>query len=158
MLTYTFTFILSNPIFFAEPLIKQVRNFKKPYSDSFVRQFGETLNLRRIKPMKHGQFLEYYDNGQLMMTGQYEIIHLKSSVDSLVITDKDTYEETYEYIEGQFWLPSSIKVGTWKHYNEEGKIEKVENYKREEYDWRELDYKYWELLKLLNKEKTTHNK
>lgn len=142
--------------FYKNGSIKQVKTFKKPYSASFVRQFGDTLNLRRIKPMKHGQFLEYYENGQLMMSGQYDIIHLKSTSDSIVILDNETYDKTYEIIEGEFWLPKSIKIGTWKYYDIGGNIEKIENFKREEYDWRELDYKYWELFKLMNK-KHTHN-
>lgn len=138
--------------FYRNGTIKQVINFKKPYSGSFIRHFGDTLNLRRIKPMKHGQFLEYYDNGQIKTSGQFEIIHIKSTVDSLVTTNKETYEKVYEKVEGEFWLPTSVKIGTWKQYSADGKIEKVKNYKLEE-DWRELDLKYWELIELFNKEK-----
>lgn len=143
--------------FYRNGSVKQVQNFRKPYTKSFVWQFGDTLNLRKIKPMEFGQYLEYYDNGQLKVSGQYDIIHLKSTSDSIVVLDKETYEKTYQGIEGEFWLPKSIKIGTWKYYDVVGELEKIENFKREEYDWRALDYKYWELFQLMNKEKTTDN-
>ncbi len=138
--------------FYKNASIKQVKNLRKPYSDSFVMQFGDVLNLRRTKPMKDGQFIEYYKNGQIKTSGQYKIVHLKSTVDSLVTTDQETYEKTYKKVEGVFWLPNSIKIGTWKHYSMNGKIQKIENYNIEE-DWKTLDFKYWELIELLDIEK-----
>lgn len=143
--------------FYENGSIKQVANYKKPYSDSFVRQFGSSLNLRRIKSMNHGQFIEYYEDGQIKTSGQFEILHLKSNVDSLVKMDTETYENEYEKIEGEFWLPRSIKTGTWKYYSINGQIQRIENHKIEE-DVRELDFKYWELMELVIKEKPTHNR
>ena len=139
-------------------MIQQVTNFAKPYSEGLVRQFGDILNLRRTNPMKHGQFLEYNDSGRLKTSGQYDILHIKTTVDSLVLVDELTFEKTYKKIEGEYWLPQSVKSGTWKYYDQDGNIIKVENHTKEEYEWRDLDDKYWELFNVINKEKDTHDK
>ena len=131
--------------------LKRIINYKYPYSESFIYEFKDTLNLRRISAMKHGQFLEYFKNGKIKTSGHYEIVHVNSKLDSLVSFDFETYEEVYTKISGNFWLPKSIKTGAWKFYNSEGELLHIINYNENLTNTKDMNCKYWEVFELFKK-------
>lgn len=82
-----------------------------------------------IESKKHGEYLEYYQNGQLKTHGQY-----KSEIvlrDSAYLID---YQEHYEipdpsmqrYTKG--FIITTRKTGKWKYYDEKGILIKEEEY------------------------------
>jgi antitoxin component YwqK of YwqJK toxin-antitoxin module len=130
--------------------VKKIENYKKPYIDIFT---NEKIGLDTLKNnyLLEGPYLEYYQNGTLKTDGKYEIVEEYSETDTLYTVDVETYELIKEVTVGNFWIPKSKKHGIWNEYSKEGKLISHQFYKLDKDKTRNIESRYWDLIKKLIK-------
>jgi hypothetical protein len=114
--------------FFDNGNVAKIENYYLVYPDAFTaRDTGWDTLPRRIY-MLNGPYLEYYPNGNLKTEGAYMIVEKHSTSQIGFTFDSITYEEKEFTIKGDFWLPATVKNGSWEYYEPNGRIARVEEY------------------------------
>lgn len=124
--------------------ISKVETYARSYPILTNDQAWETPNPILLK----GAFLTFFSNGQLKTNGNYEILEVYSTVDTIFSLNPETYEEIKTVVHGEFWLPQSVKVGLWVEYDEHGAMIKKESFKKPEKS-RRIEARYWDWIDAL---------
>ena len=72
-----------------------------------------------------GSYEEYYENGQLKVSGFYKAVIDENSKDTVIIQDPMTGNDVKKIIKGS--RPRPEKFGTWEYYDEKGELTKKED-------------------------------
>jgi hypothetical protein len=100
--------------FFERDSLARIETYSKAYPN-YIKE-------RNTKTFLNGPYLEFYTNGNLKVEGYYKIIEEYSTTDTIFIFNPETYLDENEILEGEFWLPKSIKFGIWKIYDVSGNL------------------------------------
>jgi antitoxin component YwqK of YwqJK toxin-antitoxin module len=75
---------------------------------------------------KSGPYSEYYESGQLKVSGLYGLNFMKpvSTYDTILVVDPSTNTKITKVTNHK--SPSSVKFGTWEYYTSDGTLEKKE--------------------------------
>lgn len=107
---------------------KKVENYLL-YDTQLIWDIDSNKTKEVLKSKKHGEYLEYYENGQIKIQGKYksEIIQ-KDSAYSV------SYQEHWEVPMPMLWrytkgfIIVTKKTGKWFYYDEKGILRKEEDY------------------------------
>lgn len=87
--------------------------------------YYENSNIKEVAGTRsghlYGEYLEYHENGKLKVKGTYDYI---GGGDTIRVIDPITLEEKTEITSPT----NTAKSGTWKYYNEKGKLIRKEEY------------------------------
>lgn len=100
---------------------KLMRFENYPYDNNYKFSFDNPYYLS--EPFLIAEY-EYYENGQLKMEGQYDVVN--NCKDSVYEIDLNTGMEKDNKIEVEF--SCSVKCGTWNYYFPDGSLMKKEEY------------------------------
>lgn len=74
--------------------------------------------------------VKYYERGQLYCVGHYRALNPKHSVDTIIVVDPITHDESYKTITTD---KGTMRHGTWRYYDpENGSLLKEEEYQVDE--------------------------
>lgn len=66
-------------------------------------------------------YIEYYENGTIALTGTYKIVkEMNGGIDTVEITDPETNKVSYRYADSYSLL--NVKSGIWHYYNQDGTL------------------------------------
>lgn len=72
-----------------------------------------------------GSYQEYYENGQIKVSGFYKAVIDENSKDTVTVQDPMTGNDAKKIIKGT--RPRPEKYGTWEYYDEKGALTKKED-------------------------------
>lgn len=107
--------------------IKRVESYSVPFNNKHWEELNNTM-LHAIGPFRDGEFIEYYENGNLKTKGNYTLVEEKRKNFTIKGIDSETYEEVPIVIKEEFWVPTSVKSKTWSEYNKEGELTQKNNF------------------------------
>lgn len=100
------------------------RNEKTPFTGILYGKYdnGKYLSIQEYKNgIGNGTWVNYYENGQLKEVGTYRDNRVEGPITQFYENGSKKAEGTYAH-----WR---IKVGSWKYYSEDGRLEKTVTYK-----------------------------
>lgn len=129
--------------------LMKIETYASPYLE-FLTEHGQSWDtLKNNSFLRSGLYAEYYANGMMKETGKYEIVEEFSESDTLTTFDPDTYQEIKTIVKGVFWIPKTVKTGTWKWTDEAGNLIKVEHYHpygKDRTRYRPIASRYYEIF------------